>query len=74
MSRTDQNRIDMARFRRIFQGKIMGTITEVIRPLPDEMISWLSDQIPPDAKLADVIRAIVWDAYLDEQGKPKNSK
>lgn len=74
MSRTDQNKIDAARFRRIFQGKMLGTITEVLRPLSDEMMIWLADQIPPDAKLADVIRAIVWDTYLDDQGNPKNIK
>lgn len=45
-----------------------GTVGTLIRSLPEEVGTWLAGQTPEGSTMADVIRAIITDAYHEEKG------
>lgn len=56
----------VARFRRGNQD--VPRLDAVINTLPDDARAWLLAQVPDGATLADVLRAIVVDAFEDDRG------
>lgn len=55
------------KFERARKGKRFGQLKEMVSDLPPEVGLWLYDQLPPDAKLTDLIRAIIIDAHEDSK-------
>ena len=47
-------------------GIKLGTMTELMKSLPTEQMQWLFEQTPPGGEVADIIRAIIVDAYEEE--------
>jgi hypothetical protein len=43
------------------------SLQQVVDNLPPDIARWLRNSVPPGATLADAVRAIITDAYLDEQ-------
>jgi hypothetical protein len=48
-------------------GVVLGNWHTVLRALSDDQLDWLLAQVPKNATAADVVRAIIIDAYEDEQ-------
>jgi transposase len=46
-----------------------GRAVSIIAALPQEVGHWLTDQVPEGAKVEEVIKAIVLDAYYEETQK-----
>jgi DNA-binding transcriptional regulator LsrR (DeoR family) len=54
----------------LVRNKKTGSVGKLLYGLPRPVATWLVSQIPADATLADVVRAIVVDAYDEETTSP----
>lgn len=54
---------------RMKRGIRYGSITEVLRGMTPEQFLWVLDQVPKGGTLADIMRGIIVDAYLEGEGK-----
>ncbi len=54
--------------RRKFEVKL-GCLSDVIRGMSEEQITWLVSQVPKGGKISDIVRAIVVDAHFEEKGE-----
>lgn len=60
------NRNDIYRFRALRDFTTGGGMLQLGASLPTGAQKWLVGQIPEDATLSDVLRAIIIDAWLDD--------
>jgi DNA-binding Lrp family transcriptional regulator len=79
-SMLDEGELPRARIRRGFaasgesvldrvrhkHGVSCGRMSDFVKSLSDEQLFWLIGQVPPGGTFADVLRAIVVDAYEEE--------
>ena len=64
--RTVNGYISKARAAGLIEAPIGGNMGCLLRSLPPEVDAWLKAQVPPDSTITEMIRAIVIDAYYDE--------
>jgi hypothetical protein len=43
-----------------------NSLGRLLRSLPPEVDAWLKAQVPPDSTITEMIRAIITDAYYEE--------
>lgn len=58
--------ISRARAAGLLEGPIGGNMGHLLRSLPPEVRVWLTRQIPPGSSMAEIIGAIITDAYYEE--------
>ena len=63
---TVYNYISRARAAGMLEVPTIGGMGQLLRSLPPEVDAWLKAQVPPDSTITEMIRAIVIDAYYDE--------
>jgi len=55
----------IGRFRRQ-TGHKLGTIGQVIEPMDEKILAWMAKEVPVGGTVTDLIRAIIEDAYYEE--------
>lgn len=55
----------VSKFRRK-TGRKLGTIGQIIDPMDEKILHWLASQTPEGGSITEMIRAIIIDAYYEE--------
>ena len=63
---TVYNYIWIAKADGLLEASTNNNMVHLLRSLPPEVDAWLKSQVPPGGTITEMIRAIVIDAYYDE--------